>query len=198
MRFSVIVPVHNTPEDLFKKALESVKNQVFTDYELIVICDNCNNDLVVIAQAFTDKIIITDYGCPGLARNAGLEISQGDYILFLDSDDWWLHEYVFGQIDEKLRQEKEPDMLCYSFIFKDWMYASPKSNNGNYFPAVWNKCWKRDFIKNLRFNNQQTGEDFEFLCKAIRKGPKIIDWDMPMYYYNYMRAGSQSDKSRRK
>lgn len=196
MRFSVIVPAHNTSHYL-DKSLGSVKSQVFKDHELIVVCDACEDDSNEVASKYTDKIVITDYKSPGLARNAGLEISKGEYILFMDSDDWWLHEYVFGQIDEKLRAEEEPDMLCFSFIFKDWMYASPKSNHGNYFPAVWNKCWKRDFIKPIRFNNQQMGEDFDFLCKAIRKEPRIVDWDMPMYYYNYMRQDSQSDKNRR-
>ena len=196
MRFSVIIPAHNSAT-FIEKGLESIKNQDFQDYEIIVVCDACTDDTEEIARRYTDHVIVTDFGCPGYARNAGMEAARGEYILFMDSDDWWLHEYVFGQINDKIEQSKKPDILAFSFIFKHWMYAAPRGLHGGYWPAVWNKCWKASFVKQLRFTADMVGEDARFQATAMTLNPNIVDYDMPMYYYNYMREGSISEARRR-
>ena len=189
MRFSVIVPAHNSAP-FIDKGLQSIQQQTFKDYELIVVCDSCTDSTEKIASHYTDKVLRVNNENPGFTRNAGLDIAKGDYILFMDSDDWWLHEYVFKQLDEKI-QETNPDIIAFSFIFRLWMYAKPKGIKGeNYWGAVWNKCWKRDIIGNVRFPDRLIGEDKVFMNQIMAKNPKIVDWDMPMYYYNYMRDGS--------
>ena len=195
MRFSVIVPAHNASQ-FIEKGLQSIKDQVFKDYELIVICDKCEDATESIARRFTDNVIITQYGKPGLARNEGMNVAQGEYILFMDSDDWFLHEYVFTQLDQKLKEES-PDILAFSFIFKNWMYATPRGLKGGYWPAVWNKCWKTSFAKQIEFPGDMVGEDAVFQSRAMAMRPNIVDWDMPMYYYNYGREGSISQTRRR-
>ena len=124
-----------------------------------------------------------------VARNYSLDVAKGDYILFVDDDDYWLHEYVLTIIDKKLTDE---DVLCFSFIWKGVMYAKPTDNYGGkeHFVAVWNKCWKRSFIGNTRFNLKTCGSDADFHWEMWSKHPKYTDWDMPIYYYNYMRPGS--------
>ena len=188
MRFSVIVTAHNA-EKRFLKCLESVKSQVFKDYELIIVCDNCSDNTAEIARNYTGKVIEINEANVGKARNAGLDNATGEYVLFLDDDDWWLHEYVLTLIDRKLNNE---DILCFSFIWKGVMYAKPMDNYGGkeHFVAVWNKCWKRCFIGKTRFSSRVPGEDVDFHWAMWAKNPKYTDWDMPMYYYNYMREGS--------
>lgn len=190
MKFSIIIPTHNGA-DRITRCLESVKNQVFDDYELIVVCDNCTDQTPVIAGLYADKIFNVNFKSAGLARNIGLDNAVGDYVLFLDDDDYWLHEYVLKQIADKLTDE---DVLCFSFIFKGVGYAVPLGNCGGteHWVAVWNKCWKRSFIDNVRFSNKTTGEDTDFHWAMMSKKPKIVNWDMPIYYYNYMRPGSLS------
>ena len=192
MRFSVIMPVYNA-EAHIEKSLRSVWDQTFTDYELIVVLDSCTDNSEVIARNYADKVIPVNYHHSGFTRNRGIDVAQGDYILFMDDDDWWLHECVFDQIDEKLAAEDEPDILFFSFIFKGMKYHNPQGRE--YLPAYWNKVWKRDFIKDLRVSGADTYEsDVEFQDMALAKNPRIVEWDMPLYYYNYMRKGSMSDK----
>ena len=189
-KFSIIVPTHNS-EEFMSKCLDSVVSQTCKDYELIIICDKCSDNTENIARTYTDKIIVTDYGNDGMARNAGLDVATGDWILFLDDDDWWLHEYVLEQINDKVGKQNE-DLLCFSFIFKHWMYAPPQHPSGHLWIAVWCKCWRRSFIGTERFPNVYPA-DAPFHAKMMNKHPKIVKWDMPMYYYNYMRKGSQTE-----
>lgn len=190
MRFSIIIPAYNA-ENHIRKALESIKSQTFKDYELIVVCDSCTDNTSCIAKEYTNNVYEVEYGCDGPTRNTGIDVAKGDYILFMDDDDWWLHEFVLSQINDKLN-EQNCDLLCFSFIWKGVKYASPLSNNGWPYPAVWNKCWKRSFIGNTRFPAIKSISDWYFHCDCFARNPKIIYWDMPMYYYNFLREGSIS------
>ena len=197
MRFSIIIPAHNS-EEYIRKALDSIKQQTFTDYELIVICDNCTDHTQDVAKeygAITERV---GFGRDGMTRNIGLGKAKGEYILFMDDDDWWLHEYVLEQLDEKLKEVGHPDILCFSFIFKGWKYATPTGNNGKHWIATWNKCWKREYVKDCKFSNEWSVSDVQFHKQAFAKNGTVVDWDMPMYYYNYMRVGSQTEMNSRK
>lgn len=193
MRFSVIIPAHNA-EDHIRKCLDSIKQQTFTDYELIVICDSCTDRTEEIAKEYGAITKAVEHHCDGPTRSDGLDLAQGEYVLFLDDDDWWLHEYVLTQLDEKLKETANPDVLCFSFIFRHWKYASPHGMSGNRWIAVWNKCWKRIFIGNTRFPDIKFTSDEPFHRAMTAKGGRWVDWDMPMYYYDYMREGSQTQE----
>ncbi|MBO7709873.1 MAG: glycosyltransferase family 2 protein [Lachnospiraceae bacterium] len=187
--FSVIVPAHNSANYIVK-GLESIRMQTFQDYELIVVCDSCTDNTLKIAGLYADKLFITNHHHDGLARNTGLDNAEGKWILFMDDDDWFLHEYVFEQIAGMAGKHKE-DILLFSFIWKNRGYMSPVP--GKESVAVWNKCWRRDFIKWIRFPNVDWNTDGLFHRRIWRECcPTCYYWDMPMYYYNYMRPGSQT------
>ena len=184
--FSIIVPEHNS-ENFMCKGLNSIKQQTFTDYELIIVCDNCTDNTAKIARKYTDKVFeINEKRC-GLARNVGLDNATGEWILFMDDDDYFLHEYVFEMLAEKLKTIKE-DLLCFSFIFKGRGYAKC-----SLWAAVWNKAWRRSFIEkgHFRFPDTEFADDVGF-SDATFPHAKVAYWDMPMYYYNFMREGSLS------
>ena len=192
MRFSIIIPVFNA-EDHLERTLQSVAEQTFKDYELIVVLDSCTDNSEQIARRYTDKVIPVNEHHSGYTRNHGLDAAQGEYILFMDDDDWWLHEYVFWQIDQKITQENNPDLIFFSFIFRNMKYHNPEG--GQYLPAFWNKVWRREFIQDIRCVGKDTYEsDVEFQDMVLARNPRIVEWDMPLYYYNYMRKGSMSDK----
>jgi len=186
--FSVIVPAYNSA-GYIRKGLQSIRGQSFRDYELIVVCDACRDETAEIAREYADKTIITDHGLDGLARNAGLDAAEGKWILFMDDDDWFLHEFVFQQIAEKVTAV-EMDILAFSFIWKGRGYT--RQEPGRHFIAVWNKCWRRDFIGDTRFSNVPYWSDKDFNRGMYIRNPKVYYWDMPMYYYNYLREGSIS------
>ena len=193
MRFSMIIPAFNA-EDHIVKGLESIKAQTFKDYELIVVCDRCKDRTKEIAESYGAKTLEVDFGRDGLTRNAGLDIAQGEYILFMDDDDWLLHEFVFEQINKKLKETNDPELLCFSFIWKGVMYANPIAKSGQLYPSVWNKCWRRDYIGNHRFTDVYSISDYYFHNEMMKVPHRQVLFDMPMYYYNYLRPGSISDE----
>ena len=190
MRFTIIIPAFNA-ENHIRKALDSIKSQTFTDYECIVVCDCCYDKTEEIVKEYGFTAVPVDFHNDGLSRSKGLDLATGEYVLFMDDDDWWLHEYVLELIDRKLKECKA-DVLAFSFIWKGVKYATPRSNGGKLYPSVWNKAWKREAIGDTRFPNIYSISDSKFHIAMMRKTLKIVDWDMPLYYYNYLRPGSIS------
>lgn len=190
-RFSIIIPAHNAEEHGLR-AFNSVKSQRFTDYECIVVCDACEDNTEGIAKEYGFTVVSTDFGNDGLARSKGLDLARGEWVLFMDDDDWWLHEFVLEILAAKLDQVN-CDVLCFSFIWQHIGYANPLGNQGYPWPAVWNKCWRRDFIGDTRFPNVYSISDSYFHKDMMCKNPQLAIWDMPLYYYNYLRPGSISE-----
>ena len=94
-KFSIIVPVYNT-EKYLRKCLDSIKNQTFNDYEVIIINDGSTDNSLSIVSAINDiriKIYSKSNGGVSAARNDGIIHSVGDYILFLDADDIFLETH---------------------------------------------------------------------------------------------------------
>ena len=191
--FSVIVPAHNS-EKYIGKCLHSVKMQTFKDYELIVVCDNCSDCTGIAARGYADRIITTHYGMDGMARNAGIDIAEGEWILFLDDDDWWIHEYVLEDIHKLVTDELGwmIDMVCFDFIWKGKGYAKVAPQQMNI--AVWSKAFKRSFIGDTRFPAVPFTSDQPFMDEICAKKPLTIAMHELMYYYNYMRKGSQTEE----
>ena len=190
--FTVIMPVHNSAA-FMRKALDSVAEQTFKDYELIVVADSCTDNSADIAREYGATVLEVNFETDGLSRNSALDIAKGEWILFIDDDDWFLHEYVFQQIHDNVGRHNESIMCC-SFIWKGRGYTS--QTPGRHYIAIWNKVWKREFIGNTRFPPKKYWNDVEFDRDNFAKGPACYYWDMPIYYYNYMRPGSNSWKQK--
>lgn len=195
MFFSIIIPAHNASGHI-RKALDSIKAQTFTDYELIVVCDSCTNDTEQIAEEYGARTETVEYHCDGPTRNRGIELARGEWILFMDDDDWWLHEYVLQQLSEKIAKEQWADIIAFSFIFRHIGYARPiRKCNGSMWIACWCKCYRRTAIGDARFSDVTDGSaDVQFFSMVFNKRPRICFWDMPLYYYNYWREDSISER----
>ena len=197
--FSVIVPAHNSAAYI-KKCLGSVKMQTFKDYELIVVCDNCQDNTEEIALRYADKVITTNHGMDGLARNAGIDAAEGEWLMFLDDDDWWIHEYVLEEVFNTIYSLVPVKMILFDFIWKDApphkeKYYVQDLNNVNI--AVWSKAFKRDLIGDTRFPAIQFTSDKPFMDEICAKRPVAYPMHKLMYYYNYMRKGSQTEEHAR-
>ena len=186
-KFSIIMPAHNAA-GYIRKALDSIVAQTYTDYELIVICDACEDNTAEIAREYGARVEVVNFRNPGPTRSRGLDIATGEWILFMDDDDWWLHEFV---LDQLLGQLSDCELLCFGFIWKGRGYTSPNRPGGIYWPAVWNKCWRKDIIGDTRFPEAYP-DDLHFHNKMMNKLMRIKTWEMPLYYYNYWREGSIS------
>ena len=194
--FSVIVPEHNS-EKFMRRGLDSIAKQEFKDYELIIVCDACTDRTPEIAAeymlGFGDTIILTDFGRAGSARNAGLDAAIGEWILFMDDDDYYLPG-AFAVIAEELKRQKDIDILAYGFEWKGRGIAIQKPSR--IYPAIWNKAWRREFIGEERFPDWIHTDDLGF-ARKMHPRARFGFLNMPLYHYEFMRPGSVSDRIKR-
>ena len=194
--FSVIVPCHNSAE-FMRNGLDSIVDQDFDDYELLIVCDRCEDDSDAIAMDYVrtdhpDMVLTVDFGRAGLSRNAALDVASGEWVLFMDDDDWYLPG-AFQAIYDELTRQTNIDIMAYGFEWKD---RGPTLQSKNSIKtAVWNKAWRREFIGAERFPDWIHTDDLGF---ARKMHPKARFGFLPMilYYYNFMRPGSVSDRIR--
>ena len=192
---SVILPVLNG-EKYISKAIESVLEQSFSDFELIIVNDGSTDNTANIINSFIDsriRIINQSNQGPGAARNNALETVDSDYVMFLDSDDWYhpeALEIAYGEAtkydtdltffqminynDGEVYENDWFDLKTFDESFENRAF-SPDETPGSIFDlsvGVCQKIYKTDFLKaiNARFPE---GIFFE---------------DMPFFYYVYLKA----------
>lgn len=118
MRFSVIIPCFNAARTI-ERALDSLSNQSFDDWEAICVDDCSNDNTIAVIKAYQEhngskRIILLcneKNSGPGVSRNNGISVARGEYICFLDSDDYY-DLSTFRILDEVI-QEKNPDIVLY-------------------------------------------------------------------------------------
>jgi glycosyltransferase involved in cell wall biosynthesis len=201
VRFSVIVPVYNVAQYL-GKCLESLQKQSWKDYEVICINDGSTDDsrsiLAEWAQRFPEMTVIDqENGGLSAARNTGLKAAQGEYVVFVDSDD-----FVEPSMLSLLAGETGPyDVICYSSRRTDngaydilvaeqtngWDYYNRHALEARHVPfvCVWQRCYRRDFLleKHLFFREGILHEDNEFTPRVCLKAQKVKT--VPDVLYNY-------------
>ena len=191
-RVSVIIPGYNTPENLWRRSIGSVKNSLGAGYEIICVDDGSED-----GAGFLDRIpgicvIHQSNGGPSKARNAGLEVASGEWIAFLDSDDELLPGGVLDAIE--FAQSNDLDVVVFGVttvwpkdglmktdIPSEKVYGvmSPTDvcelSNGCLMNYVWNKVYRRDAIKKntVRFPlDAVMGEDLIFNLEIIMQGTR--------------------------
>lgn len=193
MMFSVIIPAHNS-KAFIGRLLHSIKMQTFIDYEVIVVCDDCHDTTAKVAMGYADKVICTKYGSDGLARDEGLSVAQGDWILFADDDDWFVHEFCFQQIADAIKAN-DTDIIAFGYLCKGHGYIAPSEktifNPGD--AHVWSNAWKRSAIVGSKFGDAVFCSDTYFIRDVKRRTQRYALLNMPIYYYNFNRPGSQTD-----
>lgn len=189
MFYSVIIPAHNAG-DFILRSVGSVASQTFTDREIIVVCDACEDDTARLAMDAGATVVEVQARSPGGARNAGLDTARGDYVVFLDADDYLLHPHVLAMLAPQLRAGALDALHC-GFIFGALGYAAVRGNAGLMFPNVWCRVWRRGFIGVERFSAARFAEDADFTMRLLsRPGIRAGAWETPIIYYTYPREGS--------
>lgn len=193
--FSVIIPAHNAA-DYISKLLDSVKSQTFTDYELIVVCDNCKDDTENIAKSYGAITESVSFGSDGLTRDRAIQIASGTWVLFSDDDDWFYNEQCFMQLAEFIKQQDDDtDVVAFGHHKRTVGYIppSPKTLFVPRIDHVWSSAWRRERIGDARFGDAVFCSDTYFLKAMKPHVRKAAFVDIPVYYYNFMRPGSQTD-----
>lgn len=196
IRFSVIIPAYNV-ENYVEDCINSVLNQTFTNYELIVVEDSSTDSTNKKIKAFGNKIKLIEIkqNCAaGGARNSGLNIAKGEYIIFLDADDRLYDNDVLEKLD-KLIGEQNVDVIYQGFKFigdrDELVIPSEETCTRKYkasedvYPNVWSKTWNREFIEKneLRFVEKRFYEDVLFNFKAIMAANSYLIAKFPVHKY---------------
>lgn len=190
MKFSVIIPCYHS-EEFVGKAIASVKEQLFQDYELLVMCESDDQASIDAVIASGVDPVVGDFRSSGAARNAGLDKACGEYVLFLDSDDWFMGPDCFTVLNQFTRLRL--DILTCGFIYGVYGYTSATGNRGSMYPNVWSRAWRREFLNkhNVRFPDTSRDEDVAFVAEAFSHAPEHRITDLPFVHYTYPRDGSR-------
>jgi glycosyltransferase involved in cell wall biosynthesis len=207
MKFSVVVPVYNV-EAYLTDCLKSLLTQDFADFEVICVNDGSTDHSREILSEWESKLPqmkVIDRANGGLsaARNTGLAAATGDYVVFVDSDDW-VESSMLSRLAEETRDE---DMLCYACRKSDsgttdtllpertdgWSYYNRHAleHREVAFVCVWQRCYRRQFLidNSLYFREGILHEDNEFTPRACLYAKSINV--IPDVLYNYrVRPGS--------
>lgn len=204
---SLIIPVYNVSGYL-RKCLDSVAAQTYSQLEVIIVNDGSTDDSPRIAEEYAARYphfhlyTIENRGLGG-ARNYGIERSSGDYLLFLDSDD-----YIAPDCIEKMASAAcadDSDMVvasCYD-VREDGTVISACGNSHKSSvtslydepcllfnrPSAWGKLFKRELLGELRFVSREWYEDMRLIPKLYLRAERITYIDDRLFYY-VQRSGS--------
>ncbi len=203
---SIIVPIYNVDKYL-EKCIESILRQTFRAYELILVDDGATDTSPLICDKYAqqdDRIRVIHKSNGGLssARNAGLNTMTGEYVAFIDSDDWialdmleLLYENIVkyhADISQcefvKVKQEKELDCCgnrselpeVYTNIELLERFHAPDSIK---FSVVWNKLYKKTLFQQLRFPEGKIHEDEFINYKLVYRAKRIVCSQNKLYFY---------------
>jgi len=138
---SVIIPTYNR-KALLKKAIDSVLNQSYQEFELIIIDDGSTDETKELIRKYNNRVcyVFQENKGPSFARNQGIKTSKADYIAFLDSDDWWDKDKL--KIQYELMQENKDCLISHTqeIWHKDGKIFNQKKKHKKYSGNIFDKC----------------------------------------------------------
>lgn len=198
-KVSVIIPVYNV-ENYLRKCLDSLVNQTLKDIEIIVVNDGTTDNSQEIINEYVKKYpkkvvsIIQENGGQGAARNTGLLHAKGEYIGYVDSDDY-VEENMYEELYKKAKEEDSDIVICGNNVVKEnYEFLSKEDVDKEFLlgkMAVWNKIYKKNIIvdNKIQFRSKVWYEDLDFTMKVYFSSKKISYVDKPLYNY-LLREGS--------
>lgn len=207
-KISIIVPVYNT-EKYLKKCLETLVNQTLKDIEIILIDDGSKDASAEIIKEYITKYnfikcITQENSGQAVARNKGIDIANGEFICFVDSDDY-IDESMCEKLYNKAKENNSEIVICdFNSFYEDGhleygknMYTTDIDNINNIKRYIvsnagpWGKIIKAEILKenNIRFLENIIYEDLSIIPALAIYATNISYIEEPLYYY-FQRVGS--------
>lgn len=218
VKVSVIIPVYNT-EKYLEKCLNTIINQTLKDIEIICVDDGSSDRSLDILHEYEQKderiIVLTQKNLhAGVARNTGLSIAKGEYLSFLDSDDWF-ELNMLEEMYNKAEEDKSDIVVCgwksYNNVtgsiirtatidqkFVEKSPFNPKDFSDDLFSVAysnpWTKLFRRSFFieNNLKFEPCKVCNDMTCVCTALAIANKISIINKPFIYYRFNQSTNLS------
>lgn len=202
MKFSVIIPCYNVASTI-ERALDSLTLQAFSDWEVICIDDCSKDNTADVIKSYSDKhkeALITllcneKNSGPGVSRNNGIAIAKGDYLMFLDADDYY-DLTTFDVLNSKITQT-DADIVfygCNQIIGKTIRKrpVEPRNSVPDYLALVggsfWGGAWRRSLWEGISIPAISNAEDIAVIPVLISRARKIGTVDDLLY--NYVHSNS--------
>ena len=214
---SIIVPIYNVDKYL-EECIESLKNQTYKNLEIILINDGSTDESVKICEKYKEKdnrivFINKNNGGAASAKNEGLKMATGDYITFVDSDDFIepdMIEYMVNTI-----KKYNSDIVQCSFTnlykntekFKQDTIVEQKISSKDFLELFltkwdsslfWNKLFKREVIENVFFKEGRCIDDEFFTYKCVINSKSIVTSNKIVYNYRMRKSGVMKSESSQK
>ena len=216
-KVSIIMPVYNA-ERYLREAIDSVLRQIYTDFELLLINDRSTDHSQEICEEYAQKdsrIVLlendSDIHGPGPTRNIGLDHATGEYMYFMDADDW-IEDCLLLRAVERMQgtgadivqfgvtyeQNNGNCSLQYWWKGKSSLTKNEIKNEFHYFwrenrNSLWLYLFRREPIKTIRFEYIIIGEDISYIMDALCKAEIIVYIPEIFYHYRYV-EGSTSHR----
>ena len=208
---SVIVPVYKV-EKYFDECVESIVNQTYRNLEIILIDDGSPDNCPQMCDDWTKRdarirVIHKENGGLSSARNAGLDVCKGEYIAFVDSDDFIHRDYVFKMEEKAFSMNVELVICDYARVDAESHIVKENANlnfhiekkllsqkdlydelciyNPWWSISTCNKLYKKELLENLRFFEGKLCEDAFFIHYLYEKVENACYIKCPLYYYRY-------------
>lgn len=210
---SIVIPVYNTPIDMFKKCINSLISQTRLDFEVILVDDGSTSGVEKECERYSNlfsniTVIHKANGGLAAARNTGVRNSKGKWIMFLDSDDW-IESKTCEELFKCIRRNEKVDVITFGYVhdygnrikncvfdFKDNEIFCDNDKEKLFLKALElpslfsSSCWKlfnKKFLeeKNLFHDEsiRQGSEDLEFMLRVINDLKKMICLNKRFYHY---------------
>lgn len=215
-RFSIIIPVYKVEKEL-KRCIDSVLSQRFQNYEVLLIDDGSPDACGRICDDYVKKdnrvhCVHQENGGVSAARNAGINLAVGEYLIFLDSDDMWNDSEALEKIDRILLADPKTDLVCFGYTLFDAdgnkrKTCIPANIAGNqsryetirqlvyhyqYYNAAYVKAVKRSLLTDyqLFFEKGILSEDIGWSGRLLTCAKHIAVFSSAFYCYMLRKSGS--------
>ena len=213
-KISIIVPVYKV-EKYLKRCIESILNQTFTDFNLVLIDDGSPDNCPMICDFYQKKdkrvhVIHQKNGGLSAARNSGIKwsfnYSDSEWITFVDSDDWVHPKFLeilyksakktnaFISICDYIRTSGEDIKIGEKINYKEMNPEEFYSSNAKNVIIAWGKLYKKECFKNLLFPVGKIHEDEFVTYRILFEFPKLVIVDVPLYAYFNNQEGIMNSK----
>jgi glycosyltransferase involved in cell wall biosynthesis len=205
---SIVIPCYNDAQ-FIEQSVASALKQTYKNKEVIVVDDGSNTETKVVLQKLAPKItklVTQENSGQSTARNAGIAIASGSFILTLDSDDYFEYSFCEKAIDLFLRENETKIVSCYANLLfedgssrlykpkggaiKEFMYANRALGTAMFRKEDWSRCGGYDEAMRSGF------EDWEFFIRLLKDGGNTAIINESLYNYR-KRNDSTTNKANR-